>query len=243
MTYYTPVAVFPYLIHNACWLVTIAATTILAPPHPYQVIVTQLKFGYPYIRLKWMVATWFFYLFVCVLVKHVSVIVTPIKFLNLESWILILKTGYQDSSSSNVHHLCPANSDYCPSLTPEEGHMAIRYEHTAGVNEVTAVYDCVAGYHLQQGQTGQRTCNDQSQGQWTEATPTCERELNTPYMENPSLYWDGALVFGVSIVSVDGSCRHSDDSQYLCKYIATYVKMTNETLWEHCLTNDGSGST
>ena len=31
------------------------------------------------------------YLFVCVLVKHVSVIVTPIKFLNLESWIYVMR--------------------------------------------------------------------------------------------------------------------------------------------------------
>ena len=135
---------------------------------------------------------------------------------------LILKTGYQDSSSSNVHHLCPANSDYCPLLTPEEGHMAIRYEHVAGVNGVTAIYGCVPGYDLQQGQTGRRTCNVlQSQGQWTGATPTCERELNTSYMEHHYIEtgpWSSESAPFLLI------CRHSDDNQYLCKYITTYVK-------------------
>ena len=43
------------------------------------------------------------YLFLCVLVKHVSFIVTPIKFLNLESWIYVLYYIYHQKSQC---HMC-----------------------------------------------------------------------------------------------------------------------------------------
>ena len=52
------------------------------------------------------------YLFVCVLVKHVSVIVTPIKFLNLESWYKLnnlwhwVRTDLESSHSLNSAAPC-----------------------------------------------------------------------------------------------------------------------------------------
>ena len=102
---------------------------------------------------------------------------TDWQWINLVTVLLDNNPMYQCLPSRHAQ-FCLINSDFCSLLTTPEG-SHVQYERTAGVNGVTAVYRCVAGYDLQQGHTGRRTCNDQSEGRWTGPEQICERELNS----------------------------------------------------------------